>query len=290
MNFWLALRSPPLRLAPARSCGWFCGDRPQGREATYRIRVDELPPPSEPRQVLGRASSVHSGTQAEPNTRITPHVQWAITTQGRTGLADRRQRRHPTSDGARDCTPHGRRTRVFKVEIRPCHRTSSPGARFAGGSWSDASALRPYQGLVMRLTASADYGSIDQQVRVDDRAVIVGHAIIAILFRGNHRLVLCHAHRALPWPQRLTKCCCSPWSSTVTPPTRSASSCCGAAASFVSPARGVTRPRLPISECDYCNVTKDDLIALSDLSDFPIVLDSHQPTQTLYRQRRQRGG
>ena len=136
----------------------------EGREATYRILVDELPPPSEPRQVRV-ALRLSIPVFAEPNTRITPHVQWAITTQGGQVwlIAVNDGTQHQT---VREIALHTADGRVFKVE------SAVPPHVLAGGTFRWRVQMHgpsPLPGTVMRLTASADYGSIDQQVRVDDR-------------------------------------------------------------------------------------------------------------------------
>jgi fimbrial chaperone protein len=135
---------------------------PQGREATYRILVDELSPPAE-------AGRVHIALRlsipvfAEPTARVTPQVQWRITAQGGQGwlVAVNEGSRHQT---VRDFALRTADGRVYQIEAK------APPRILAGGSqrWrivAHGAPLAP--GAVLRLTANADSGTIDQQVRVD---------------------------------------------------------------------------------------------------------------------------
>jgi fimbrial chaperone protein len=135
---------------------------PQEREATYRILVDELSPPAE-------AGRVHIALRlsipvfAEPTVRAMPQVQWRITTQaGQAWLvAVNEGSRHQT---VRDFALRAADGRALQVEVK------APPHILAGGSqrWRIVARGAPLApGAVLRLTASADSGVIDQQVRVD---------------------------------------------------------------------------------------------------------------------------
>jgi fimbrial chaperone protein len=136
--------------------------RPQGREATYRILVDELSPP-------GSAGRVHVALRlsipvfAEPADRVSPQVQWRIAAQGGQAwlVAVNEGNRHQT---VRDVVLRTADGRALQVEV------NAPPHILAGGlrRWrvlNRGASLAP--GTVVRLTASADSGAIDQRVRVD---------------------------------------------------------------------------------------------------------------------------
>ena len=135
---------------------------PQGREATYRILLDQLSPPSEAVQVH-IALRLSIPVFAEPADKVAPRLQWAIATQG--GQVWLRA----ANDGSRHQTVHNivlhtADGRSLQVEI------NSPPHILAGGArrWrilTHGFALAP--GTAVRLTASADNGTIDEQVRVN---------------------------------------------------------------------------------------------------------------------------
>ncbi len=161
------LASPPLAtVAPGASqiVRLVLRRPPAGHEATYRILVDELPPPSGPRQVRV-ALRLSIPVFAEPNTGTTPHVQWSIATQGGQVwlIAVNDGTQHQT---VREIALHTADGRVFKVESK------APPHILAGGTFRWRVQMHgppPPPGTVLQLTASADYGSIDQPVRVDER-------------------------------------------------------------------------------------------------------------------------
>lgn len=135
---------------------------PQGREATYRILVDELSPP-------GSAGRVHVAVRlsipvfAEPTDRVSPQVQWRIAAQGGQAwlVAVNDGSRHQT---VRDLVLRTADGRALQVEVNaPPHIL--PGGLRRWRVLNRGASLAP--GTVVRLTASADSGSIDQQVRVD---------------------------------------------------------------------------------------------------------------------------
>jgi fimbrial chaperone protein len=135
---------------------------PQGREATYRILVDELSPPAEPGRVH-IALRLSIPVFAEPSARVAPQVQWRIAAQGGQAwlVAVNDGTRHQT---VRDLALRTADERALQVEVK------APPHILAGGSqrWRILARGTPLApGAVLRLTASADSGVIDQQVRAD---------------------------------------------------------------------------------------------------------------------------
>jgi fimbrial chaperone protein len=135
---------------------------PSGREATYRILIDELPAPSEPQRVR-IALRFSIPVFAAPDTRASSHVDWRISTgAGQAWLiAINNGTQHQTF---RDITLHTADGRALRVEV------TSPPHILAGSTrhWrilTQGAPLAPAS--VMRLTAGVDNGSVDQTVRVD---------------------------------------------------------------------------------------------------------------------------
>jgi fimbrial chaperone protein len=135
---------------------------PQGREAAYRILIDELPPPA-------AAGSVRVAVRlsipvfAEPPDRVSPQVKWRVSAQGgQAWLA-------AANDGARhlslrNIALHAPDGRNLQVETRlPPHLL--PGGARRWPILARGAPLRP--GTVLRLTADTDIGVVDERVRVD---------------------------------------------------------------------------------------------------------------------------
>jgi len=159
------LVSPPLgTIAPGATqiARLVLSRAPQDRELSYRILIDELPPPA-------RAGVVHVALRlsipvfAEPAGIATPHVQWRIATQGPQAWLV------ASNDGTRHQSVHDIVLRT--ADGRTLQLTSdTPPYVLAGGEhrWNiqpDGSSFA--SGAVMRLTALGDGEAIDQQVRVD---------------------------------------------------------------------------------------------------------------------------
>ena len=135
---------------------------PDGREATYRILLDELPAPAEPQHVRV-ALRLSIPVFAEPKTRVAPHVQWQVTTQGGqtwlTAVNDGDQ--HQTFH---DIVLHTADGRALGVEYQ------TPPHVLAGGTrrWRIlTNGPPPAPATLLRLSAGVDNGVVDQQVRVD---------------------------------------------------------------------------------------------------------------------------
>jgi fimbrial chaperone protein len=134
---------------------------PQGREETYRIVFDQLPPPAEAGvvHVLVRLSIP---VFAEPSAQIVPGVHWRIANQGGRWwlVATNQGTRHLTVSKLKLMAPDGK---TLEIEV------NSPPHILAGATrrWplqADA-AISPNE--VLRLTGSADVGAIDQRITID---------------------------------------------------------------------------------------------------------------------------
>ncbi len=135
---------------------------PQGKEATYRIVLDQIPPPAEPgvvRVVLRLSIPIF----AQPATRTVPHVQFHIERDaGQAFLVALNDGGH--HEAVRDIvlsTSDGR-----KLKTGP---STSPYI-LAGATrrWPiDAQGSLPLPNETLRLTAHEDTGAIEQQVHVD---------------------------------------------------------------------------------------------------------------------------
>lgn len=156
--------SPPLAtIAPGASqvVRLILRKPPQGREATYRILVDQIPPPAEP-GVVHVVLRLSIPIFAQPTTRAVPHVQFHVESDaGEAYLV-------ATNDGLRH------------EAIRDIALTASDGSKLAAdkglspyilaGStrrWHLAAPVSlPSAGESLRLTAHGDAGAIEQQVQV----------------------------------------------------------------------------------------------------------------------------
>jgi fimbrial chaperone protein len=154
--------SPPLAtIAPGASqvVRMILRQLPQGREATYRILIDQIPPPAEPgtvHMVLRMSIPIF----AEPPTRAVPHVQFHLEVDsGKLILV-----------GINDGLSH--------EVIRDVVLTTSDGRKLKGESdaspyilagvtrrWTIAAkGPLPLRGETLQLTAHTDAGVIEQQV------------------------------------------------------------------------------------------------------------------------------
>jgi fimbrial chaperone protein len=133
----------------------------QGQEATYRILFDQLPPPHEAgvvRILLRLSIPVFT----EPQTQVTPRLHWRIAKEeGRWWLI-------ATNDGTRHLTLGnlklvGPDQRALQVDV------GSPPHILAGATrrWpiEATGTLSPKD--VVRLTATADVGTIDERISPD---------------------------------------------------------------------------------------------------------------------------
>ena len=158
------LASPPIvTIAPGDSqvIRLLLRQTPQGREATYRILLDQIPPPAEP-GIVHMVLRLSIPIFAQPATRALPHIQFQVEqSAGQIFLV-------AANDGLRH------------EAIRDIVLTSSDGRELKpkGGAlpYILAGATRRWviaaQGAppltkgTLRLTAQADAGKIEQQIRV----------------------------------------------------------------------------------------------------------------------------
>ena len=133
----------------------------QGQEATYRILFDQLPPPHEAGvvRILLRLSIP---VFAEPQTQVAPRLHWHIANQGGRWwlIVSNDGNRHLTLGNLKLVGPD---QRELKVDVR------SPPHILAGATrrWpiDTTTALSPKD--VVRLTATADVGTIDERISPD---------------------------------------------------------------------------------------------------------------------------
>ena len=159
------LVSPPLgTIAPGATqiARLVLSRAPQDRELSYRILIDELPPPA-------REGVVHVALRfsipvfAEPAGIAAPHVQWRIATQGSQAWLV------ASNDGARHQSVHDIVLRSADGRTLQL-KSDTPPYVLAGGEhrWSIQPGGSSFaSGTVLRLTALGDGAAIDQQVRVD---------------------------------------------------------------------------------------------------------------------------
>jgi fimbrial chaperone protein len=134
---------------------------PQGQEASYRILLDQIPPPAAPGTVR-IALRLSIPILAEPATRTAPHMQWRIESGG--GQA------HlvAVNDGSRHETVHDIVLATGSGGALKVETNVSPYV-LAGATrrWRILTpALVPMPGASLHLTARADTGAIDQTVSV----------------------------------------------------------------------------------------------------------------------------
>ncbi|HEX7389292.1 MAG TPA: fimbria/pilus periplasmic chaperone [Acidiphilium sp.] len=132
---------------------------PEGSEASYRILIDQLPPPAAPgvvRIMLRFSIPIF----AEPATRVAPLVRWRVEDSAGRGylVATNAGTSHEV---VRDIALSGPDGHVWRVD------TNAPPYILAGATrrWHIASPP-PAPGTPLRLSANTDTGRISQPVRV----------------------------------------------------------------------------------------------------------------------------
>ena len=157
------MASPPLATIPAGATQVvrLVLRRPaEAKEASYRILLDQIPPPAAPGTVR-IALRLSIPIFAEPSTRIAPHLQWRVAADGGQlylVAANDGSRHEKVRDIA--LTAAGG---VFKVEAN-LSPYILPGVT---RRWRiPASSAPPAPGTVLRLNATADAGPVDQPVTV----------------------------------------------------------------------------------------------------------------------------
>jgi fimbrial chaperone protein len=154
--------SPPIaRIAPGASqvIRLVLRRQAEGREATYRILIDQIPPPAEP-GVVHLVLRLSIPIFAQPATRAVPHLQFHLeVSAGKlflVGIND--GLRHEVIRGIELLAGDGRK---LKEEV-----STSPYI-LAGATrrWPiDAQGSLPLPGETLLLTAHSDAGAINQQV------------------------------------------------------------------------------------------------------------------------------
>jgi fimbrial chaperone protein len=156
------LASPPLgTIAPGATqvVRMVLRHPPQGQEATYRILIDQIPPPAAP-GVVSVALRLSIPIFAEPTTRVAPDVQWHVQySAGQAFLIATNDGTH--HETVRDITLSDASGHVYKVEANVSPYILIGSTR----RWRIVSAP-PVPGVALRLNANTDTGRIDQSVRV----------------------------------------------------------------------------------------------------------------------------
>jgi fimbrial chaperone protein len=159
------LASPPLgTIAPGASqvVRLVVRQPPQGREATYRILLDQIPPPAEP-GVVRIALRLSIPVFAVPATRVVAHLLWRVESRGgQTALV-------AVNDGTSHLVMRDIALRASDGTALQVAANLSPYI-LAGSTrrWRILTPRLPLApGAIVRLTANTNGGTVDQQVRVD---------------------------------------------------------------------------------------------------------------------------
>ena len=158
------LVSPPLGVLPAGSSQvvrLVLRRLAQGREASYRILLDQIPAQPTPGQV-GFVLRLSFPVFVEPPGRIAPQLRWAGSSPGETATLV------ATNDGSRRQVVRDMKLKAPDGHAAPLETNVSPYI-LAGGvrRWRIlGQGPRPPAGGALRLTAHADTGEIDQAVPV----------------------------------------------------------------------------------------------------------------------------
>jgi fimbrial chaperone protein len=156
--------SPPIASIPPKSSQvirLILRQPAKGQEATYRILVDQIPPPSEP-GVVHVVLRLSIPIFAQPATRAVPHVQYhAELNAGQLYLVG-------TNDGLRHEVV--RDIELTTKDGRKLKAASSASPYILAGAtrrWKiDAQGPLPLSGDSLQLTGNSDGGVIEQQVHV----------------------------------------------------------------------------------------------------------------------------
>ncbi|TWB63605.1 fimbrial chaperone protein [Nitrospirillum viridazoti] len=157
------LASPPIGTIPAATSQVVriaVRHPPQGREASYRILLDQIPPPADPGTVR-IALRLSIPIFAEPSTRIASHVRWQVENNGGEAylVATNDGNRHETVRNIVLTAPDGRAVKA-EDNVSPY---ILPGST---RRWRMPGLAAPAAGSTLRLTARADSGALDQPVTV----------------------------------------------------------------------------------------------------------------------------
>jgi fimbrial chaperone protein len=128
---------------------------PQGKEASYRVLLDQIPPPAMP-GTIRIALRLSVPILAAPTTRSAPHVQWRV--EGGYLVAVNDGNQHETVRDIALATAGGG---ALKVETNVSPYILAGATR----RWRIVSQAQS-PGATLHLTAHADSGAIDQPVPV----------------------------------------------------------------------------------------------------------------------------
>jgi len=134
---------------------------PQGRESTYRILLDQIPPPAEP-GVVHVVLRLSIPIFAQPTTVAVPHMQYHVeTSAGQIYLVG-------TNDGLRhEALRDFELTTSDGRKLKPASGSSPYILAGATRRWTiTAQGPLPMPSETLHLTGHADAGAIEEQVRV----------------------------------------------------------------------------------------------------------------------------
>ena len=135
---------------------------PTDREATYRILVDQIPPPAAP-GVVQVALRLSIPIFALPQTRVAPHVTWHIENAGGQSFLV------GVNDGTSHLKVHDLALHATGGATLPVETKNVSPYLLAGTTRRWRVLGRPAAGGAWRLTGTSDDGRIDQQVHLNDR-------------------------------------------------------------------------------------------------------------------------
>jgi fimbrial chaperone protein len=134
---------------------------PAEREATYRILVDQIPPPAAP-GIVQVALRLSIPIFVLPQARVAPHVTWRVESAGGQSFLV------GVNDGTRHLKVHDLALRAAGGATVAVETKNVSPYLLAGTTRRWRLAGRP-PGGALRLTGSGDDGAIDQQVSVNGR-------------------------------------------------------------------------------------------------------------------------
>jgi len=130
---------------------------PQGKEATYRILVDQIPPPAAP-GTIQIALRLSIPIFAPPDARVAPHVVWRIETAGGQAWLV------AVNDGSSHFKVHDMALRTQGGVTVPIE-TANVSPYVVAGTTRRWRLLGHPPGGPLRLTGNAENGPIEQQVQ-----------------------------------------------------------------------------------------------------------------------------
>ncbi len=133
---------------------------PQAQEASYRILLDQIPPPAAPGNVR-IALRLSIPVFAEPAAHAAPHLRWTLESAGANAVLV------AVNDGGRHATVRDIALAAGDGRALPVEANASPYVLpGATRRWRVPGLAAPPPGATVRLTAHADSGPIDQPLAV----------------------------------------------------------------------------------------------------------------------------